>query len=283
MRVSLSITQFPTSAAHTPLDRIVRVADEGGVDTVWVADHLAQYAPGTEPADPHLEAYTALGWLAGHSERVRLGALVSPIMFRPATLLIKAVSTLDALSGGRAWLGIGAGYQEQEAAHMGIPMPPTAERFERLEDTLRLAHQMFAGDDSAFQGRHVRAERPLNHPVPARRPRILVGGSGEKRTLPLVARYADACNLFDIPDGGVTLRRKLAVLARECEAIGRPREEIETTVGTALFPDETPEAFAERCVALGELGAEHIGVITRTPWTDTDLTRLVEGARLLAG
>jgi alkanesulfonate monooxygenase SsuD/methylene tetrahydromethanopterin reductase-like flavin-dependent oxidoreductase (luciferase family) len=282
MRVSLSITQFPTSGEHTPLDRIVRVADEGDVDTVWVADHLVQYAPGTEPTDPHLEAYTTLGWLAARSERVRLGAMVSPVFFRPATLLIKAVSTLDALSGGRAWLGIGAGYHEQEAAQMGIPMPPPAERFDLLEDTLQLAHRMFAGYDSPFAGTHVRAERPLNHPVPARRPRILVGGAGEKKTLPLVARYADACNLFDVPDGGVTLRRKLDVLARECAAIGRPRAEIETTVATALFPDESPEAFAGRCAALGELGAEHIGVITRTPWTDADLSRLMAGTRLLA-
>src|SRR5690348_5659004 len=271
MRVSLSITQFPTGPDHTPLDRIVRSADESGIDTVWVADHLVQYAPGTDPTDPHLEAYTTLGWFAGRSERVHLGAMVSPVFFRPATLLIKAVSTLAVLSGGRAWLGIGTGYQEQEAAQMGIAMPPTAERFERLEDTLRLAHQMFAGDDSAFEGTHVHAERPLNHPVPVRRPRILVGGHGEKKTLPLVARYADACNLFDIPDGGVTLRRKLDVLARECAAIARPREEVETTVGTALFPDETPEAFAERCTALGELGADHVGVITRAPWTDADL------------
>jgi alkanesulfonate monooxygenase SsuD/methylene tetrahydromethanopterin reductase-like flavin-dependent oxidoreductase (luciferase family) len=283
MRVSLSITQFPNGPDHTPLDQVVRAADDGGIDTVWVADHLVQYAPGTDPTDPHLEAYTLLGWLAGRSERVRLGAMVSPITFRPATLLIKAVSTLDVLSGGRAWLGVGTGYHELEAAQMGLPLPPLAERFERLEDTLQLAHRMFAGDDSAFAGKHVRAERPLNHPTPPRRPRILVGGHGEKKTLPLVARYADACNLFDIPDGGVTLRRKLDVLARECAAIGRPRAEIETTVGTALFPDESPTAFADRCMALGELGAEHIAVITRTPWTDDDLARLTEGARLLAG
>jgi len=283
MRVSLSITQFPNGSDHTPLDQVVRAADDGGIDTVWVADHLVQYAPGTDPTDPHLEAYTLLGWLAGRSERVRLGAMVSPITFRPATLLIKAVSTLDVLSGGRAWLGVGTGYHELEAAQMGLPLPPLAERFERLEDTLQLAHRMFAGDDSAFAGKHVRAERPLNHPTPPRRPRILVGGHGEKKTLPLVARYADACNLFDIPDGGVTLRRKLDVLARECAAIGRPRAEIETTVGTALFPDESPTAFAERCTALGELGAEHVCVITRTPWTDDDLARLTEGDRLLAG
>ncbi|MGH3587870.1 MAG: LLM class flavin-dependent oxidoreductase, partial [Pseudonocardia sp.] len=251
MRVSLSITQFPKTPEHTPMEDIVQTADDGGIDTVWVPDHLIQYAPGTEPTDPHLEAYTTLGWLAARSRRVRLGAMVSPITFRPATLLIKAVSTLAVLSGGRAWLGVGTGYHEQEAAEMGVPMPPLAERFERLEDTVRLAHRMWAGDDSPFAGTHVRAERPLNQPNPARRPRILIGGHGEKKTLPLVARYADACNLFDIPDRGVTLRRKLDVLARECEAIGRPRAEIETTVGTALHPDETPEAFAERCTALG--------------------------------
>jgi alkanesulfonate monooxygenase SsuD/methylene tetrahydromethanopterin reductase-like flavin-dependent oxidoreductase (luciferase family) len=283
MRVSLSITQFPHGPGHTPLEQVVRAADEGGIDTVWVADHLVQYAPGSRPTDPHLEACTTLGWLAARSERVRLGAMVSPVTARPATLLIKAVSTLAVLSGGRAWLGVGAGYHAQEAAEMGLPLPPLAERFERLEDTLRLAHQMFAGDDSPFTGTRVRAERPLNSPTPAVRPRILVGGAGERKTLPLVARYADACNLFDIPDGGATLRRKLDVLARECDAIGRPRREIETTVGTALLPDESPAGFAERCTALGELGAEHIGVITRTPWTDGDLARLSEGSRLLAG
>jgi alkanesulfonate monooxygenase SsuD/methylene tetrahydromethanopterin reductase-like flavin-dependent oxidoreductase (luciferase family) len=198
-------------------------------------------------------------------------------------LLIKAVSTLDSLSGGRAWFGVGTGYDEREAAQMGLPLPAVAERYERLEDTLRLAHRMWADDDSPFAGTHVRAERPINRPVPARRPRILIGGSGEKRTLPLVARYADACNLPDIPDGGVTLRRKLDVLARECDAIGRPHDEIEKTVATLLPAGEPPDAFAERCAALGELGLDHATVITRRPWTDDDLTRLVEGARLAAG
>jgi len=282
VRVSLSITRFPSGTGHAPLERIVRVADEGGLDTVWVPDHLVQHAPGTEPTDPQLEACTTLGWLAARSTRVRLGALVSPVTFRPPAVLIKAVSTLDALSGGRAWLGLGAGYDGREAARMGIPMPPTARRFALLEDTLRLAHRMFAGDDSPFRGGHVRAERPLNHPVPARRPRILVGGAGERRTLPLVARYADACNLFDVPDRGATLRRKLDVLARECAAIGRPREEIETTVATALAPGEAPEGFAARCTTLGGVGVEHVCVIARGPWTDADLSRLVEGVRLLA-
>jgi alkanesulfonate monooxygenase SsuD/methylene tetrahydromethanopterin reductase-like flavin-dependent oxidoreductase (luciferase family) len=278
MRVSLSITQFPTSTEHTALDRIVRAADEGGIDTVWVADHLVQYAPGTEPTDPHLEAYTTLGWLAARSERVRLGAMVSPVVFRPATLLIKAVSTLDALSGGRAWLGIGTGYQEQEAAQMGIPMPPLAERFERLEDTLQLAHRMFAGDDSPFAGKHVHAGRPLNHPTPARRPRILVGGAGEKKTLPLVARYADACNVFDLPDGGATVRHKLDVLAGLCAEIGRPYAEIEKTISTRWTAGESAAAFAERCLGFAELGVDHVGVVTTGPWTEDGIATLSEAA-----
>jgi alkanesulfonate monooxygenase SsuD/methylene tetrahydromethanopterin reductase-like flavin-dependent oxidoreductase (luciferase family) len=280
MRVSLSITQYPSGPDHTPLERVVQAADEGGLDTVWVADHLVQHAPATQPTDPILESFTTLGWLAAHSSRVRLGTMVAAVAFRPPTLLIKAVSTLDALTGGRAWLGVGTGYDEREAAEMGLPLPPVQQRYALLEETLQLAHRMFAGDDSPFLGRHVRAERPRNHPTPARRPRILVGGAGEKRTLPLVARYADACNLFDIPDGGATLRRKLAVLAEACEAVGRPYEEIEKTVGTLLWPDESPAAFADRCAALRELGLDHAVVITRTPWTDGDLARLVEGARV---
>jgi alkanesulfonate monooxygenase SsuD/methylene tetrahydromethanopterin reductase-like flavin-dependent oxidoreductase (luciferase family) len=208
--------------------------------------------------------------------------MVTAVTFRPATLLIKAVTTLDVLSGGRAWLGVGAGYDEREAAEMGLPLPPMAERFERLEDTLRLAHQMWAGDESPFVGKHVRAERPVNSPNAARRPRILIGGSGERRTLPLVARYADACNLPDIPDGGVTLRRKMDVLARACEEIGRPFDEIEKTVATAIGADEPAGAFAERCSKLAEMGLGHATVISRGPWTDDAVARVAEGARQLA-
>ena len=208
--------------------------------------------------------------------------MVTPVTFRPATLLIKAVTTLDVLSGGRMWFGVGTGYDECEAEEMGLPLPLLAERFERLEDTLRLAQQMWAGDDSPFEGRHVRATRPVNAPTVRRRPPILIGGSGEKRTLPLVARYADACNLPDIPDGGATLRRKLDVLARECDAIGRPLDEIEKTVATAIGADEPVDAFAERCAALAELGLDHVGVIHRGPWTEDTLARVAGGARLLA-
>jgi alkanesulfonate monooxygenase SsuD/methylene tetrahydromethanopterin reductase-like flavin-dependent oxidoreductase (luciferase family) len=240
VRVSLSITEYPHEDIRGQLARIVRAADEGGLDTVWVADHLLQAAPGASRDDPMLEAYTTLGYLAGRSERVRLGAMVSPATYRAPALLLKAVESLNELSGGRAWLGVGAGYLEEEAQRFGLDLPPMPERFERLERLLRLADI---------------------HP-------ILIGGTGERRTLRLVAQYADACNVFDIPDGGATIRRKLDVLKRHCEAVGRPYEEIEKTVSTRLNPGEDADAFSARCLALRELGLDHVVVIVSGPWTE---------------
>ena len=215
MRISISVTDFswPDGAGGLAgaLDEIVRAADEGGLDTVWLSDHLIQAAPGSTPDSEMLEAYTALGFLAGRTERVRLGTMVAAVSYRAPAVLIKAVTTLDVLSGGRAWLGIGAGYQADEAAAMGLPLPPTAERFEHLDETLRIALQMWAGDRSPFHGRHHTLERPVESPQPLSRPHppILIGGAGERKTLRLVAQYGDACNLFDIPDGGATVRHKL--------------------------------------------------------------------------
>ena len=155
---------------------------------------------------------------------MRLGAAVSAVTFRPPSLLIKAVTTLDVLSGGRAWFGVGAGYHEDEASAMELPLPPVAERFERLEDTLRLALQMWSGDSAPFHGRRHHLERPVGNPLPLARPHppILIGGMGERKTLRLVAQYADACNLFDIPDGGKTIRRKLDVLRTPLRGGGPP-------------------------------------------------------------
>jgi alkanesulfonate monooxygenase SsuD/methylene tetrahydromethanopterin reductase-like flavin-dependent oxidoreductase (luciferase family) len=171
--------------------------------------------------------------------------MVTAVTYRPPALLVKAVTTLDVLSGGRAWLGIGAGYHQGEAAAMGLPLPALGERFERLEETLRLALSMWAGDDTAFEGIHYRLARPVNSPNSIRRPHppILIGGMGESKTLPLVARYADACNLFDIPDGGKTVTHKLAVLAGYCEQVGRSYDDIEKTLSTRLQPGGVP-----RCV-----------------------------------
>lgn len=269
MRVSISVTNYSwPDGPGKHLDAVARTADETGIDTLWVADHLLQVDPFADPAHTeHLEALTTLGFLAARTERVRLGAMVASVMMRPPAVLIKAISTLAVLSGGRAWFGIGAGHQADEARAMGLPFPATAQRFERLEETLRLARQMWAGDESPFEGRHYRLERPANSPNPTTRPRILVGGTGERRTLPLVAKYADACNVFDIPDGGATVRHKFGVLARLCQAEGRPYDEIEKTISTRLAPGESGEAFAERCAALADLGIDHVTVITKGPWT----------------
>jgi F420-dependent oxidoreductase-like protein len=287
MRLSLNITDYswPDGPAglRARLARVVRAADEGGIDTVWVSDHLLQATPGSSPDAEMLEAYTTLGYLAGQSERVRLGTMVTASSFRPPSLLIKAVTTLDVLSGGRAWLGIGAGYHEEEARAFGLPLPPVAERFERLEETLRLAHQMWSGDASPFTGRHYRLERPISSPPPLTGPHppILIGGMGERKTLRLVAQYADACNLFDIPDGGKTLSHKLTVLARHCEAAGRPYEAIEKTVSTRLNAGESADAFASRCTALAALGIDHAVVIVDGPWSDDAITTLAGTLALL--
>ena len=229
MRVSIGVTNYSwpggPNGLGSELDRLVRGADRAGVDTVWVVDHLLQADPTAPPEDTEmLEAYTTLGFLAARTERVRLGTMVSGVTFRPPALLVKAVTTLDVLSGGRAWLGLGAGYHGEEAEAMGLPLPPVAERFQRLEETLRIAAQMWAGDDAPFEGRHYRLGRPAGSPLPIQRPRppVLIGGTGERKTLRLVAQYADACNLFDIPDGGRTVTHKLTVLARHCADLGRP-------------------------------------------------------------
>ncbi len=284
MRVSLNITNYswPGGAAGlvAHLGSVARAADAAGLDTVWVNDHLIQADPTSVPDSEMLEAYTTLGYLAGQTGRVRLGTMVTGVTYRPPALLVKAVTTLDVLSGGRAWLGIGAGYQEDEAQAMGLPLPPVAERFDRLTETLRLALQMWSGETTAFEGTHYRLARPVNNPNSVRRPHppILIGGMGERRTLPLVARYADACNLFDIPDGGETIRHKLDVLARLCEKVGRPYGDIDKTVSTRLEPDESPGAFAARCAGLAALGIEHAVVITAGPWTEDAVARLAAAA-----
>jgi F420-dependent oxidoreductase-like protein len=284
MRISLNVTDFSWPGGPdrlgSALDGIVQAADEGGLDTVWVSDHLIQAAPGSAPDSEMLEAYTALGYLAGRTRRIRLGTMVTAVTYRPPAVLIKAVTTLDVLSGGRAWLGIGAGYQEDEAKALDLPLPPVAERFERLEETLRVALQMWSDDPSPFHGRHYALERPVNSPPPVSRPHppILIGGAGERKTLRFVARYGDACNLFDIPDGGATVRHKLDVLARHCEELGRPYEEIEKTLSTRLAPDEPADAFAERCAQLAGLGIDHVVVITAGPWTEAGVTTLAAAA-----
>src|SRR5262245_25558048 len=243
-RVSLSVTNYSWPAGPAglaaELSGIAAAADEADLDTLWVADHLLQADPNATADSEMLEACTTLGFLAGRTERIRLGAMVSAATFRAPAVLIKAVTSLDVLSGGRAWLGLGAGYHEQEAREMGLDLPPVPERYARLEDTLRLALQLWQDDRTPFHGAHDTLERPVGNPRPLSSPHppILIGGMGERRTLRLVAQYADACNLFDIPDGGATVRHKLEVLQRHCDEVGRPSGEILKTISTRLLPEQ---------------------------------------------
>lgn len=216
------------------LARVAVAAEEQGFSNLSVMDHVWQIGMIGPPDHDMLEAYTTLGFVAGRTSRLRLLAWVTAVVYREPGLLAKAVSTLDVLSGGRAWLGIGAAWNEEEARGLGLPFPPLAERFERLEEALQICLQMWSDDDGPFEGRHYRLARTLNVPQPLSRPHppILIGGSGEQKTLRLVARYAQACNLFPGPE----LEHKLGVLRRHCDQVGRDYDEIEKTVIGPLDP-----------------------------------------------
>lgn len=265
MKFGLQVNSFTWpggSAAIGPtLARVTRTADDVGFDSIWVMDHFFQIR-GLGPAEaPMLEGLTALGFMAAHSERARLGLMVGGIHYRLPGLWIKAHTTLDVLSGGRAWFGIGAAWNEEESAALGFPMPPLGERFEWLEDTLRMAQAMWSGGSGSgeqLEGTHLTASRLLNSPQSISRPRvpIMIGGGGERKTLRLVAQYADACNVFGGPG---RIAHKYAVLREHCERLGRPYEEIErSTLQSIDLDHESPAEAVERFGALGEAGAQHI-------------------------
>jgi len=284
MKVSVSLTNYSGFGPGEPLaETVAAVAsavDERPLDTLWVPDHLLQADPSRDLDEPMLEAYATLGYLAATTRRVRLGTMVGWAAIRPPAVIVKAITTLDVLSQGRAWLGLGAGYQAGEARMMGLPFPPTAARFDHLEDVLQLASRMWMGDESPIAGKLHQFERPICRPAPIRGggPPILIGGMGEKRTLPLVARYGDACNLFDIPDGGATISRKLAVLAEACDAIGRDGRAIEVTVSTRLDEADTAESFARKCATLADYGVDHVVVMANGRWDPPRLDVLAEAS-----
>jgi F420-dependent oxidoreductase-like protein len=231
MKIGLQLPDFtwpggPPKLAEN-LAAVAQTADAAGFAFIGVMDHLWQIRSVGSPEREMLEAYTTLGYLAAHTKRARLLTIVTGAVYRYPGMLAKIVTTLDVLSGGRAWLGIGAAWNEAEAKGLGIPFPPLAERFERLEETLQICLQMWAGDQSPFNGKHNQAERLLNSPQSLTRPHppIMIGGMGERKTLRLVARYAQACNLFPTPE----LPRKLEVLRAHCDAEGRDYDEIEKT------------------------------------------------------
>ena len=202
MRLGLQVPRFTWQGAPGSigpgLARIARTADEAGFASIWVMDHFFQIEVVGAAQEPMLEGYSALSFVAGVTERAKLGTLVTGVQYRHPGILLKTVTTLDVLSGGRAYLGIGAGWYERESRGLGVPFPPTAERFERLEETLQIAHRMWSDETGPYEGEHYRLEEPMNNPPPVSGPRppLMVGGMGERKTLRLVARYADACNLF---------------------------------------------------------------------------------------
>jgi F420-dependent oxidoreductase-like protein len=288
VRIGLAVSDFtwpegPPSIGRT-FGRIARDAEQAGLASLWVMDHFFQISIFGPPEHEMLEAYTTLAFAAGQTERIELGAMVTGVTPRHPGVLVKTVTTLDVLSGGRAWLGIGAAWNEQESRGLGIPFPPLAERFERLEETLRIARQMWSGDASPFEGAHYRLEWPLNSPNALRRPHppILVGGSGERKTLRLVARYGDACNLFEF--GGMdAIRRKLDVLREHCAAEGRPYEELEKTTYGQLTGTESTEQLLERFARLGEAGVDHAIVEPPDEWREGSLDRLAEVVPAVGG
>lgn len=256
MKIALSPMRFsrPGGSAEIgpALGHIVDRAEAAGIHSLWPMDHFFQIPVAGKSDDPILESWATLAWAAGRTRRLRLGTLVTGVHHRHPGVLAKFATTLDVLSGGRAWLGIGAGWNGEESRGLGIPFPPLAERFERLEETLEILHRMFDGDATPYAGRHYQLERPLNVPGPVRRPPILIGGAGERKTLRLVARYADACNMFEQAD----LRHKLAVLRGHCEDTGRSYDAIVRTTFGLLGEDRDVGRATERFASLAELGVD---------------------------
>jgi len=247
-----------------------KTAEEVGCTTFTLMDHWFQMEDLGGPAEPMLEGYTSMGFLAGRTERVQLGLLVTGATYRHPGLLAKVVTTLDVLSSGRALLGLGAAWYEREHRALGVPFPPVAERFERLEETIRICRQMWSDDDGPFEGEHYRLAETICTPSPVQAggPPLLVGGVGERKTLRLVAQYADACNLFDLGPEGVA--HKLAVLDQHCADVGRDPGDVRRTVITGQDPFDT--SFLSRMETYAGLGIDQVWIGPRPDdpvgWTE---------------
>ncbi|HEX7492277.1 MAG TPA: LLM class F420-dependent oxidoreductase [Candidatus Limnocylindrales bacterium] len=265
MKIGLQISSFTwpggDAAIGSTLARIAETADGAGFDSMWVMDHFYQIRGVGKPEEPMLEGWSALAFMAAHSKTATLGLMVGGIHYRQAALWAKAATTLDVLSGGRSYLGIGAAWNEEESQGLGFPMPPLGVRFEMLEEALQYVHSMWEGERGSgkpFEGKHYQAERLLNSPQVLSRPhpKILIGGGGEQKTLRLVAKYADACNVFGGPD---QLSHKYSVLRERCAEVGRPFEEIErTNLSSVDMASQSPAEIIDRFGALAEVGVQHV-------------------------
>jgi F420-dependent oxidoreductase-like protein len=290
--LQVSSFTFPGGArelgAH--LERIVRTADAVGFDSIWVMDHLFQIRGVGAVDEPMLEGWTALGFIGAHTKRARIGLMVGGIHYRHPGIWLKAATTLDVLTGGRAWLGLGAAWNQEESEGLGFEFPPLGVRFEMLEETLQYAQEMFQGEQGsgrALRGRHYQPTRLLNSPQSISRPRvpIMIGGGGERKTLRLVAQYADATNVFGGPE---KIHHKYEILRSHCKAVGRPFDDIErsTLQGNLNVTKDgsgggaTPAQVIDRFGELGDAGAQHILFSVKDPW-QTDRIELL-GSTLLA-
>ncbi len=269
IKIGLQLNRFlyagGDAAIASTVAKAARQAEEAGLASLWVMDHFFQIPPNGAAEQPLLEGYSTLTFIAGQTERIKLGTMVTGVTYRNPGVLVKTATTLDVLSGGRAYFGIGAGWFEREHLGLGVPFPPVKERFERLEETLQIAKQMWSGEVKPFEGQHYQLAETLCQPMPLSKPHppILIGGGGEQKTLRFVARYGDACNLFSRDLDAV--RAKLDVLRGHCESEGRPYDAIEkTTLGAIPGVTVTDGSVsydrvqaAEYLAQLGELGIEH--------------------------
>ena len=266
MKIGLQIPSFKypggTAAIRPKLKEIVTIAEESGFYSLWVMDHYYQIKGlfGEAYSDPMLESYTTLGYLAGLTGKAYLGVLVTGVIYRHPSVLMKMVNTLDILAGGRTYFGIGAAWYEEEAKGFGIPYPSTSERFELLEDTLKLAQALWAEDETAFEGKHISAPAITNNPRPLSKPhpRIMIGGTGPKKTLRMVAQYADACNIGEWV-GRKKMQQALDTLKEHCESLGRDYGTIEKTslASVHLSGDDSIDSALSRIKELSEMGFTH--------------------------
>lgn len=287
MKLAVHFPNFTGAASGaelaSSLSATAQAAEAGGCSTFTLMDHYFQMEAFAPPSDPMLEGYTALGFLAGRTESMTLGLLVTGVTYRHPGLLAKVVTTLDVLSGGRALLGIGAAWYEREHHGLGVPFPPLKERYERLEEAILICKQMWSEDDGAYEGKHYSLAETICVPPPiqAGGPRILIGGSGERKTLRLVAQYADACNLF--ASSPAETQHKLDVLERHCADVGRDGDEIEKTIIVSTDPLKDIDAFVVSMAEYAEIGIDQVWVSAGQPdpvaWVEQLTQRAVPALR----
>jgi F420-dependent oxidoreductase-like protein len=271
MRIGVHLVNFDLPGGASTLGPVLAsvgaAAEQAGIDNLSVMDHYLQLEMAGGPEKPMLEGYTTLGFLAGRTSTVELQLLVTGVTYRHPGLLAKIVTTLDVVSGGRALLGIGAAWYEREHAALGVPFPPLAERFERLEETLQIVHQMWSDENGPYLGQHYQLAETLNVPRPLTRPHppIMIGGSGEKKTLRLVARYANACNLFTGPHSSPEqIKDKFDVLAAHCRREGTSFDAIRKTIlwtGTVQPDAGHAQEFLDVMSGYAEVGVDEVHIM----------------------